>query len=96
MTSKNSEAAQAQTNGEASKNLAMQIIGVTKQFGSNVAVNNVSFDVRRGEVVGFLGTERVGQEHHHEAHHFLLHAPTVDVSSSRASTTSSTTKRPGR
>ena len=54
--------------------LTIQIKGVSKSFGANRAVQGLTFEVRQGEVVGFLGPNGVGQDHHHEASHLLLHS----------------------
>ncbi len=41
--------------------LAIEVRGLTKRFGSFTAVNQVSFSVRRGEIFGFLGANGAGK-----------------------------------
>lgn len=40
---------------------AITVSGITKRFGALTAVNNVSFDVKRGEFFGFLGPNGAGK-----------------------------------
>lgn len=39
----------------------LRVLGLTKRFGSNVAVDNVSFGVSRGEVFALLGPNGAGK-----------------------------------
>lgn len=41
--------------------LAIEVRGLTKKFGEFVAVNNVSFEVPRGQIFGFLGPNGAGK-----------------------------------
>jgi len=45
----------------AAKKNMISITGLTKDFGSFRAVDNISFDVKKGEVLGFLGPNGAGK-----------------------------------
>jgi ABC-2 type transport system ATP-binding protein len=42
-------------------NLAVEVRNLTKRYGQLVAVNGISFEVRRGELFGFLGPNGAGK-----------------------------------
>ena len=41
--------------------VVLDVSNVTKTFGDRVAVNNVSFTIREGEIFGFLGPNGAGK-----------------------------------
>jgi ABC-2 type transport system ATP-binding protein len=41
--------------------VALRTVGLTKQYGSRVVVNNLNMEVRRGDIFGFLGPNGAGK-----------------------------------
>ncbi|MCH2107559.1 MAG: ATP-binding cassette domain-containing protein, partial [Planctomycetes bacterium] len=39
----------------------IEVSGLTRRFGAHVAVDDISFEVGQGEVVGFLGLNGAGK-----------------------------------
>src|SRR5512140_1865561 len=39
----------------------IKVEGLTKRYGRNVAVDNISFGVQKGQIVGFLGPNGAGK-----------------------------------
>ena len=54
--------------------VTMEVQGVTKRFGDNIAVNNVTFDVLKGEVLGFPRSQWLGQNDNHASDDVVLYA----------------------
>lgn len=40
---------------------AIEIRGLTKQYGSLTAIENITFEVRRGELFGLIGPDGAGK-----------------------------------
>src|SRR5690554_3384902 len=43
------------------KTNVIQAVGLTKMFGDFMAVNAITFDVKKGEIFGFLGANGAGK-----------------------------------
>ena len=41
--------------------MSIEVIQLTKQYGQQIAVNNISFTIPKGEIVGFLGPNGAGK-----------------------------------
>ena len=51
--------------------MSVKVTHLTKLYAQQRAVDDVSFEAHSGEVLGFLGPNGAGQDHHDEDHHWL-------------------------
>ena len=52
---------EAQDDGSKADRLVLRTEGLVKRYGKRTVVNDVSFDVKRGEIVGLLGPNGAGK-----------------------------------
>ena len=74
--------------GRTRSHIVIEVQHLTKRYGRVTAVDDVSFRVERGEILGFLGPERRRQDHD-DAHPHRLHAGRPRAAPSSPATTSS-------
>src|SRR6476620_11489070 len=55
------ESERGTTSMSSSQSVAIEVKHLTRRFGQFVAVDDVSFEVRRGEIFGFLGSNGAGK-----------------------------------
>lgn len=41
--------------------MSIEVQGITKKYGEQIALNNISFSIKKGEIVGFLGPNGAGK-----------------------------------
>ena len=58
----------------AAPNIVVDVHGLTKSFDGRVVVRDLSLQVKRGAIYGFLGPERFRQDHDHPHAVRLAHA----------------------
>lgn len=46
--------------------MSIEVIQLTKQYGQQIAVNNISFTIPKGEIVGFPRSKWCGKEYYNE------------------------------
>ncbi len=52
-------------------NVLIKVENVTKKYGGHVAVNNISFEVKDGEIVGFLGPNGARKNNYNEHDYWI-------------------------
>lgn len=74
--------------------MSIRLENVTKLFGEQNAVNDISFEVKTGEIVGFLGPNGAGKTTTMKKHDHRVFSPPQQEK--YLSTTNPSGKTPGR
>lgn len=74
--------------------MSILVSNITKKFGSQIAVNNISFEIKKNEVVGFLGPNGAGKSTTMKmiTGYLPMDAGAIQVCSQKVETTNTFTK----